>query len=101
MPPNNSMQFDHALTHIIHTILLANPCKGLVRLIKINLSFGFYQIWLCPEDSAKFGVLFPNLPGESPLVAILLVLPMGWKNSTPLFSATTETIADFTNARLL
>ncbi|KAL3811193.1 LOW QUALITY PROTEIN: hypothetical protein ACHAXA_002757, partial [Cyclostephanos tholiformis] len=35
-----------------------------------------------------------------PLIAFPLVLPMGWKNSSPIFSTATETIADLANMRL-
>ena len=37
---------------------------------------------------------------DEPLIALPLVLPMGWKNSPPIFSTATETIADLTNQRL-
>ena len=43
---------------------------------------------------------FPTVPGAKPLVAFLLVLPMGRKNSPPVFSTVTETIADLTNQRV-
>ena len=33
-------------------------------------------------------------------MALLLVLPMGWKNSPPVFSAVTKTIADLANQRI-
>jgi len=50
--------------------------------------------------SPKLGVVFPTLEGEDPLIAFPLVLPMGWKNSPPIFCTATETIADLANARL-
>ena len=40
------------------------------------------------------------LAGEEPMVAIPLVLPMGWVQSPPYFSTTTETRADIMNWRL-
>jgi hypothetical protein len=43
----------------------------------------------------------PTQPGEEPLIGLPLFLPMGWKQSPPLFTATTETFADLTNAHLL
>ena len=34
------------------------------------------------------------------MVAILLTLPMGWKNYPPLFRMATETVADLSNEAL-
>jgi hypothetical protein len=63
-------------------------------MIKLDLSDGFYRIGLIVDDIPKLGVIFPTLPGEEPLIAFPLVLPMGWKNSPPIFCTATETIAD-------
>ena len=68
--------------------------------MKVDLSDGFYRVSLSIEDIPKLGVAFPTKPGEEKLVALPLVLPMGWKNSPPIFSAVTETIADLTNQRI-
>ena len=95
-----SMQFGHALDRILREILLADPAHGPVYLIKIDISDGFYRIALNIDDIPKLGVVFPTLPGEEPLVAFPLVLPMGWSNSPPIFSTATETIADLANERL-
>ncbi|KAL3808781.1 hypothetical protein ACHAXA_011404 [Cyclostephanos tholiformis] len=95
-----SMQFGHALDRILREILLANPAFGPVYLIKLDISDGFYRIALAVNDIPKLGVAFPTPTGDDPLVAFPLVLPMGWKNSPPIFSTATETIADLTNARL-
>lgn len=95
-----SMQFGHALDRILREILLADPTHGPVYLIKIDISDGFYRIALNIDDIPKLGVVFPTLPGEEPLVAFPLVLPMGWSNSPPIFSTATETIADLANERL-
>ena len=94
------MQFGHAFEHILREILLANPKYGPVLMMKVCLSNSFYRVGLCVEDIPKLGVVFPTLPGEPSLVALPLVLPMGWKNSPPIFSTVTETIADITNTRL-
>ena len=96
-----SMQFGLALDRILREILLANPEYGPVNLMKVDLSDGFYRISLNIGDIPKLGVVFPTEPGEDPLVAFPLVLPMGWRNSPPIFSTATETIADLTNERLL
>jgi hypothetical protein len=94
------MQFRHALYQILCKILLSNPLLGLVYLIKLDISDGFYWIALNVDDIPKLGVAFPTAPGKDLLVAFPLVLPMGWRNSPPVFSTATETIADLVNLRL-
>ena len=80
---------------------LIHPLHVSSRLIKIDISDGFYRIALNIDDIPKLGVVvFPTLPGEEPLVAFPLVLPMGWSNSPPILSTATETIADLANERL-
>ena len=97
---SEAMQFGHALERILREILLANPSHGPVYLTKTDLSDGFYRVNLTPEDAPKLGLVFRTRPGEEKLVAIPLVTPMGRKNSSPVFSTATETIADLTNTRL-
>ena len=99
--PREAMQFGHALDRILREILLANPSHGPVHQLKVDLSDGFYRGNLAPSDCPKLGVAFPRRsPNKEPMVAIPLVLPMGWCESPPAFSAITETIADVTNDRL-
>jgi hypothetical protein len=95
-----SMQFGHALERILQEILIANPAFGPVHLIKLDISDGFYRIALNVDDIPKLGVAFPSARHDDPLVAFPLVLPMGWKNSPPIFSTATETIADLANTRI-
>ena len=95
-----SMQFGHALDRILREILLADPRLGPIYLMKIDISDGFYRVNLSIDDIPKLGVVFPTAPGQEPLVALPLVLPMGWKNSPPIFSTVTETIADMANQRI-
>ena len=95
-----SMQFGHALDRILREILLANPAFGPVNLIKIDIADGFYRLDINPRDIPKLAVIFPTLPGQPRLVAFPLVLPMGWKNSPPVFCTATETAADLANQRL-
>ena len=95
-----SMQFGHALDRILREILFSSPKHGPVHMIKLDLKDGFYRIGLIVDDIPKLGVIFPTLPGEEPLIAFPLVLPMGWKNSPPIFCTATETIADIANARI-
>ena len=95
-----TMQFRHALERILREISLANPAHGPVLLNKNDLSDGFYRVDLNSEDAPKLGVVFPTKAGTEPMVAVPLVLPMGWKNSPPAFSTATEMIADLANQRL-
>ncbi|KAL3822916.1 hypothetical protein ACHAXA_010699 [Cyclostephanos tholiformis] len=95
-----AMQFGHALDRILREILLANPAFGPVHLLKLDISDGFYCIALNIDDIPKLGMAFPTANNADPLVALPLVLPMGWKNSPPIFSTATETIADIANARI-
>ena len=67
---------------------------------KIDLSDGFYHLWLRLEDALKLAVLFLSHPGEDPLVGIPLTNSMGWCLLPPNFSACTETVADFANVSL-
>lgn len=97
----DAMQFGRALERIIRDIVCADPSLGPIKLIKVDLADGFYRMTVAPTDVAKLGVLFPSLPGEPPLVAFPLALPMGWKNSPPLFCTATETVADIANAHIL
>jgi hypothetical protein len=69
-------------------------------MIKLDISDCFYRIGLNIDDIPKLGVVFPMLPGDEPLIAFLLVLPMVWTNSPAIFSTATETIADTATARL-
>jgi hypothetical protein len=95
-----AMQFGHALDRILREILLADPRHGPVKLAKFDISDGFYRIDVNIDDIPKLGVVFPTLPGEEPLIAFPLVLPMGWKNSPPIFSSASETSADLANQRI-
>ena len=73
---------------------------GHVNIIKAYVSDSFYRIGLRPSDAAKLGLVFPSESGEEDLVAIPLTLPMGWKNSPPIFCTATETVADLANEAL-
>lgn len=92
-----AMQFGHVLDRLIRAIVHANPELGPVYLSKTDLKDGFYRIYLSARDVPKLAVLFPAGPDEPELIALPLALPMGWKNSPPIFSTATETVADITN----
>ena len=93
----SAMQYGRALDRLIHKIVYADPALGYVYLLKADVSNGFYHIGLRPEDAPKLGLIFPSGEEEEPMVAIPLTLPMGWKNSPPLFCTATETVADLAN----
>jgi hypothetical protein len=96
-----AMQFGRAFERFLRELLLADPRYGPVYLMKADASDGFYRVALAPRDCPKLGLLFPSIPTfDEPLVAIPLVLPMGWKNSPPIFSTATETVADVANAAI-
>jgi hypothetical protein len=100
LAPREAMQFGKALERIIRNIVEANPAHGPVYLIKVNIADGFYRIWLNENDIMSLAVSLPPLHGDTLLVALPLVLPMGWTESPPYFTTATETIADMTNHRL-
>ena len=96
----SAMQYGRALARLIHKIVYADPALGYNYLLKADVSDGFYRIGLRPEDAPKLGLIFPSSKEEDPMVAIPLTLPMGWKNSPPLFCTATETVADLANKSL-
>jgi hypothetical protein len=100
LAPMESMQFGHALDRYLREILLSDPKLGPIYMLKLDISDGFYRIAIAPNDIPKLGVVFPTEDGKDKLIAFPLVLPMGWKNSPPIFSAATETAADLANTTL-
>ncbi len=78
----------------------ANPALGPVYMGKYDLSDGFHCLQLTTKSAAALMVMPPQWEGEEQLVAMPLVLPMGWTQSPPLFLAATETIANLVNAKL-
>ena len=100
LAPQSAIQFGCALNRTLQLIQTANPRYGLVFLSKVDIADAFYQMNLNPADSIRLGVLFPTRKGEMQLIAIPLVLPMGWSESPPAFCAATETVANLANATL-
>ena len=98
--PLDAMQFGRTLQRLLERIHRANCQYGPVYMSKIDLSDGFYRLWLRPEDTLRLAVLFPSREGEPPLVGIPLTNPMGWVSSPPNFCACTETVADLANDAL-
>ena len=99
--PLSSMQYGRTLDRVLREIVYADPRYGPVHLMKADVSDGFYRIPLRPKDAPKLALVFPPIGTAEPLVAIPLVLPMGWTNSPPFFCAASETIADLANAALV
>jgi hypothetical protein len=67
----------------------------------VDIADGFYRIWVNVDNITKLAVALPPLGSTEPLVALPLVLPMGWTESLPYFCAATETVTDISNRRLL
>ena len=58
-------------------------------MFKADVSDSFYCIWIHLEDAPKLDLIFPSGANEEPMVATPLTLPMGSKNSPPLFCTAT------------
>jgi hypothetical protein len=71
-----------------------------VYLSKIDIADRSYHIAIRPDDIPKLAIIFPNREGEEQLIGLPLVLSMGWKQSPPLFTTATETVADLANGKL-
>ena len=82
---------------ILYKLETADTRHGPIILLKIDISDGFYRIPLQLDSIAQLGALLPKERGEEQLIAFPTVLPMGWKNSPPIFCAATETITDLAN----
>lgn len=100
LAPAESMQFGRALQRILKTIVEADPRYGPVYLSKIDIADGFYRVWLRVADIPKLGVVLPMTPGQPPIIAFPLTLPMGWVESPPYFTVLTETACDLANDHL-
>ena len=96
-----SLQYGRALDRFLRHILLADPRYGPVYLSKCDIADGYYRLHLTVQDCPKLALAFPASLAGDPLVAIPLVLPMGWTNSGPAFCAVTETIADLANKTIM
>jgi hypothetical protein len=79
----------------------AHPGHGPVYLLKIDIAIGFYRIWLNEHSILSLAVSLLPWQGNTLLVALPLVLPMGWTESPPYFTTAMETVADNTYQPLL
>jgi hypothetical protein len=100
LAPSEAMQFGRALWRVLSTIHHADPRLGPVYLSKIDIADGFYRLGVNDVDVAKLGVVVPTEPGDPQVIGFPLVLPMGWMQSPPLFTAATETVTDLANQAL-
>jgi hypothetical protein len=101
LAPPESMQFGKALDRIIDKAARADPAHGPIHLSKYDLADAFMRVSLSPATILRLAVAVPVLPGEEPLVAVPLVLLMGWLESPPTFCTVTETIADLANKKIV
>ena len=97
--PEQVMQFGGTLPRILQAVRHADPARGPVYLSKFDIKDGYYRIFLEPDACPTLAVTLPRYDGEEPLVAIPLVLTMGWAESPPAFCSVSETIADLANDR--
>ena len=97
--PKEAMQFGRALERILYKVRHSNPRYGPVYVGKVDLADGFYRVWLSMGAIPKLAVALPVFDGEEPMVALPLVLPMGWMESVPYFCTPTETVADIANSK--
>ena len=74
------MQYGWSLDRLIRKVVIDNPAPGPVRVLKAGVSDYFYCIGLFPTDDPKTGIVFPSEGEDEELVAILVTLPMRWKN---------------------
>jgi hypothetical protein len=92
------MQFGGTLHRLLHAIVDADPRHGPVHMAKIDLSDAYMGIWLRLQDLPKLAFVIPPHPSDpEPLIGFHLSLPMGFVESAPFFSASTETAADLIN----
>jgi hypothetical protein len=99
--PEEPMQFCPALLCILQQIACSDPRLGSVFLSKIDIADGFYLVAIRSDNMPKLGIAFPARPGEEPWIGLPLVLPMRWRQSPPMFTATMKTVSDLDNACLL
>ena len=101
LAPPESMQFGKALERIIQKAADANPRHGTVNLSKYDLADAFMRVGLSPSMILRLAVAVPTTSSdEDPLIAVPMVLPMGWMESPPTFCTVTETIADLANTKI-
>ena len=89
-----------SLERIIREVVIADPALGTVRILKSDVSDGFYHTGLLHTYNTKLGIVFPSEGEDKELAAVLLTIPMGWEKSPPIFRTDTDTVADLANTAL-
>ena len=95
--PPEAMQFGRTLARVLERLAMANPRFGPVHMGKYDMSDGFYRLQLALNSVLPLAVMLPRMEDEDPLVALPLVVTMGWTEAPPSFSSTTETATDLAN----
>jgi hypothetical protein len=83
LAPPEVMQFGQALDRLLLSTVQANPHRGPVHLMKIDISDGFYRVKLSVHDVVRLAAPIPPLVGMELLIVLPLILPMGWMESPP------------------
>ena len=100
LAPRDSMQFGKALPRLLSKLHHADTRHGPTYMSKTDVSDAFMRIQLQIRHIPHLGVLIPTYPNEEPLVALPMILPMGWVDSPPYLCAVTETTCDLANDRI-
>jgi hypothetical protein len=95
----DAIQFGSALFRFLQKLERADTRRGTIKLAKTDISDAFMRVWISLQTIPCLGAILPTYPGEEPLVAFPMILPMGWVDSPNYLCAVTETIADLANAR--
>jgi hypothetical protein len=95
----DSLQFGTTLPRFLQQLERADTRQGPIYLAKTDISDAFMRVWIHVDSIPILGALLPTYPGEEPIVAFPMILPMGWVDSPNYLCAVTETIADLANAR--
>jgi hypothetical protein len=71
-----------------------------VYISKTDFADAFMRVWQEAATIPVLGALLPAFPGEEPLIAFPMILPMGWIDSPQYLCSVMETIADLANQRI-
>ena len=94
------MHYGRLLYRLIRDVVIAYPALVPVYVLKADIGNVFYLIGMQPMEAPTMGLVSPlDVSGED-MVAIPFTLPMGCKNSMPIFCAAKDTVVDLVNASL-
>ena len=83
------IQYGRALERLPREIVFTDTKLGPVYMLKADLYNRFYQIVLRLANTPELVLVFIGTHGGEYMLSIPLNLPMGWKNSPPLFCTAT------------